>query len=876
MRKRLAKYDIPGPIMDRWEKRFEGRLLPLQYRAIDEFGLMDGQSLLISAPTSSGKTFCGEMALTRAVLRRRKGIFLAPLKAVAEEKYRQFNDCYGAAGLRVVVGTRDHPENDQAIAAGRFDIAVMVYEKFNSLLLTNFDLMGRVGAVVVDEIQMLADGRRGAQLELALTKLLFSEYRPQMIALSAVLGDASVLAHWLGCRLLLESSRPVELRRGVASDGTFYYRCHNSGVIGEEAVQKGEDTIQVLFENVREAVAANRQALVFLKSRQDTVRAALRFVEYAAMTPSAENRATAAEALADEEPSTLHDTLCDLIARGVAFHNADLTAGQRRVVEEGARAGLIKVIFATTTLATGINLPAAVVFIEPQKYCQQGAAGRAGLQPLSWAEYESMSGRAGRVGYGGDSQEPGRAVLLASSDLEKSILWDCYVERRAEPLMSQLPAQAAGDVLLDLFSSEAARKPEDCRRILERSYYAYGDAGSFRSEDETFEQLLEGGFIIRDDAGWSATPMGQATAISGLTVAGTRYITDVYPMISSGSDMQVIYRLLHSPEGREIHLPGSGRRRRWTTALAFGDGREEDPLLAELTALRRELTSEEVSRLRLTFLLIDWMTGTETLEVERKYSLHLGMIDTLARQAGWLFASAAAIIRARDRLSPFSQRMEQIAFAAAHGLPAVLKPLYDELGGLMFRGELLRLYREGVTDGDQARGADKSLLGKIVPSEKRLLAIEKKLTNKKEETMLSVREQVSEATDAPQMIEIEGTPVRERYLVRINGRPITLTGKSFKYLVSLVWSRLTKDNGWVYKDELEQGYNQARYLYRLRQEIGRDFLPEWPLYENNRSGYYRLVADRRQIKVNVDALKEIPDYEIQRMAADLRPAAVAS
>ncbi|MDD4052697.1 MAG: DEAD/DEAH box helicase [candidate division Zixibacteria bacterium] len=871
MRKRLAKYDIPGPIMDRWEKRFGGRLLPLQYRAIDEFGLLEYESLLISAPTSSGKTFCGEMALARAVLQRRKGIFLVPLKAVAEEKYRQFSDCYGEAGLRVVVGTRDHPENDAAITNGRFDIAVMVYEKLNSLLLTNFDLMGRVGALVVDEIQMLADGRRGAQLEMALTKLRYSRYRPQIIALSAVLGDATALADWLGCRLLLESGRPVELRRGVASDGTFYYRCHNSGVIGEEAVKKGEDNTQVLFENIRQALAAGSQVLVFLKSRQETVRAALRFAEYAAMSPEAENHAFAMESLADEEPSTLHDTLCDLITRGLAFHNADLTAGQRHAVEEGARAALIKVIFATTTLATGINLPAGIVFIEPQKYRQQGYGGRTELQPLSWAEYENMSGRAGRVGYEGDGQEPARAVLLAASDLEKSILWDYYVEHRAEPLASQLPVQAAGDIVVDLFSSGLAHGPDDCAKILARSYHAGSDISSLKITDETFQELLDGGFIVRDDAGWLATPMGKAAAVSGLTAAGTRYIINLHPSITSGSDMQIIYRFLHSPEGQEIYLPGSGRHRRQAAGLVPADGREDDPLLAELTALRRELTPEEVNRLRLTFLLIDWMAGMETLDVERKYSLHLGMIDTLARQAGWLFASAAAVIRAHDRFSSFPRQLEEIAFSAAHGLPVSLKPLHDELGGLMFRGELLRLHREGIADIDQLRAADGILSGIVVSSEKRLLAIEKRLNKAKEDNMLSIREQVSESAGTPQMIEIEGTPIRERYLVRIDGRPITLTGKSFKYLVSLVWSRLTKDTGWVYKDELEQGYNQARYLYRLRQEIGRDFLPQWPLYENNRSGYYRLVADRGQIKVNLDALKEIPDYEIQRMVADLRP-----
>ena len=128
---------------------------------------------------------------------------------------------------------------------------------------------------------------------------------------------------------------------------------------------------------------------------------------------------------------------------------------------------------------------------------------------------------------------------------------------------------------------------------------------------------------------------------------------------------------------------------------------------------------------------------------------------------------------------------------------------------------------------------------------------------------------ISTAPERPQSIEIDGTPVRERFLIRINGRPITLTGKSFKYLVRLVWSRLTKDNGWLYKDDLERGFNQARYLYRLRQEIGRDFLPGWSLYENNRSGYYRLAADPDGLRVNVDALRGIPDFEIQQMAQDL-------
>jgi hypothetical protein len=185
------------------------------------------------------------------------------------------------------------------------------------------------------------------------------------------------------------------------------------------------------------------------------------------------------------------------------------------------------------------------------------------------------------------------------------------------------------------------------------------------------------------------------------------------------------------------------------------------------------------------------------------------------------------------------------------------------------------MYKEGVTTLTQLIDSDPALPGKIVSSEERLKKLTQKLKTIKERKMHADTNQLLGQITFPQSIEIDGTPVRERFLVRINGRPISLTGKSFKYLFSLAWSRLTKDNGWLYKEDLEQGFNQARYLYRLRKEIGRDFMPDWPLYENNRSGYYRLIADREKIKVNVDALKENPDYEIRKMASDLVPLAVS-
>ena len=118
----------------------------------------------------------------------------------------------------------------------------------------------------------------------------------------------------------------------------------------------------------------------------------------------------------------------------------------------------------------------------------------------------------------------------------------------------------------------------------------------------------------------------------------------------------------------------------------------------------------------------------------------------------------------------------------------------------------------------------------------------------------------------PETIEIDGSYERERYLVKINGFPVRLTGKSFKYFIKLAWSRLNGESGWLYKDDIEHGFNQARYLYRMKGEISQGLNSNWPIFENNRLGYYRLNADPSKIKVNLDNLRNHPDFEVRSLA----------
>ncbi len=127
---------------------------------------------------------------------------------------------------------------------------------------------------------------------------------------------------------------------------------------------------------------------------------------------------------------------------------------------------------------------------------------------------------------------------------------------------------------------------------------------------------------------------------------------------------------------------------------------------------------------------------------------------------------------------------------------------------------------------------------------------------------------VSSAFVKPESIEIDGAYERERYLVKINGFPVRLTGKSFKYFTKLAWSRLNRDSGWIYKEDIEVGFNQARYLYRMKGEISAGLNTAWPVVENNRLGYYRLSIDPSRIRINVNNLKSHPDWEVRSLVGD--------
>ena len=444
----LEVWGTPSYIVDIWEKDYSAHLMPVQEKAVRYYGVLDhggsrglprrcsprndrnrndNQNLLVIAPTSSGKTFIGEMAAITQTIHHKRTIYLVPLRTLAEEKYRRFKKMYNPCGIDVVISSRDRKEDDNRIGSGRFEIAIMVYEKFRYFLLKYPAFLSGVSLVIIDEMQIINDPVRGPLLEEILVYLQKQEQRMKIICLSAFLENQAGFLEWFPCRVLTSYLRPVELRKGIVRNGIFKYITHNEKKIGEEVffhplTVRDNYREDYLLETVRYLAENNEPTLLFFPTRAECKRWAQWLADKLEGSPAEK----AIEDLKHMEETLTRDNLLSLLEKGIAYHNSDLSWEERNLVENYLQSGDIKIICATTTLAMGINLPFKNVILSMDKVeSVNGDYQDARTASLTFTDIENMGGRAGRLNSGRE-EEFGRVIFLAHSLLSESIYQNLY------------------------------------------------------------------------------------------------------------------------------------------------------------------------------------------------------------------------------------------------------------------------------------------------------------------------------------------------------------------------------------------------------------------------------------------------------------------
>jgi len=648
----LTQYGLPSALIPVLEQRFGADLLEVQSRAVAEHGLLEGRSLVVCAPTGSGKTLIGELAALRAAALGRRGIILVPTRSLAEEKWHDLAAAYEPLGMRCLLSTGDRRTTDRELLRGAFSLAVTVPEKLLALLAAGPARWLEGAALVVDELQLLADPGRGAALEDLLTRLRARGVPEQVVGLSAVLRGADGLAQWLGAEVVRGTQRPVELRKGVLGDGAFHYREHNSGLWGEERLtpegwhaelddlDTGDRKRQDLLTCALSLVSRGESVLLFVREKAECFATA---DTLARALPGAEDASFVTD-LERAECSAAGELLARTAPHGVGFHNADMTFELRFLVERWAREGRLQVVCATSTLAMGVNLPMDNVLIDLGRSASEG--GYAAIPPLTAADVENMGGRAGRPGPG-PAGRLGRCVLASASVFERDRLLAEYVESRPGQALPTLTGSALSSAVGRLIGQQGPIAEAEVARVYGGSWscaaglHSEADIGAAVADLRARglvtgdPSALRGSAALRSAARWGMPPE-TATSLAGLAA-------DLVEGL--GPDLEVLLGLAAAGLGA-MSLPFTrfgldpGECDRAYHGRLVAEGLDEPGDLSPLAMLS---APELALAQRAALVAADWIGDEPTAAIEQRHRVLSGAVERLCRDLARLAQACAEL-----------------------------------------------------------------------------------------------------------------------------------------------------------------------------------------------------------------------------------------
>ncbi len=386
-------------------KDFPFELDPFQKEALH--WIENEHSLFVSAPTGAGKTVIADAAVRQALEKGKKVIYTAPIKALSNQKFRDFKEEYGIDKVGILTG--DVSINPEA------PVVIMTTEIYRNCLFEAETRVTSVDWVIFDEVHYLDDAERGTVWE---ESLLFTPPEIKILALSATIPNVQELADWIksihgrDLQVIVEKHRPVPLK--------FLYQCQNKIYEDDRHLLKegywSKDSWRVssrerrrgirpprpqpntLTQIIRELIDKKRlPAIYFCFGRRKTEILAHETGNWNFLTK--EERVKVIQLFDqllnqfDIEGEASAEAIRPLIMQGVAYHHAGMLPTLKEVVERLFTSRLIKMIFTTETFALGINMPAkAVIFDELEKFYGSG------FDFLTTRDFFQMAGRAGRRG----------------------------------------------------------------------------------------------------------------------------------------------------------------------------------------------------------------------------------------------------------------------------------------------------------------------------------------------------------------------------------------------------------------------------------------------------------------------------------------------
>lgn len=669
----VDKLPLPQVAIDYIKEMGITTLHPPQALAVKK-GLLQHKSMVVAIPTAAGKTLIGLMAALKVLLEGKgKVLYLSPLRALALEKYEEFKNLE-ALGFNVRMSSGDFDSQDSWLKNAHFIITTN--EKLDAFLRHHVSwLLSSIGLVIIDEGHLIASSDRGPTLEVVITKLRRLHPNAQYLLLSATIQNAQDLADWLQAELVTSDWRPIPLKEGVLYDKKIFWTEKDFSELNSDYKNDIDAIIEDTLKN-------NAQILLFANTRAKALKLCKQVRRISAKLIDPETITELrklAESVEGSEDDPIVQELKISILNAAAFHHAGLLASQRKIVERGFKAGYIKILTATPTLAAGVNIPARRVVITSVYRYSDGYS-----RKIPVMDYKQMSGRAGRPKY-----DPyGEAVILARKPEDISLFFSRYINGQLEKIDSKLASQTAlRKHILSIINDAKRLTFQELIEFFSNTFYGklYGLEGITANLMEVAGFLADNNLITIDYGTEMLiiTPLGKRVCelyidpLSAVIIQNGLYEWELkVNQIQKEHLPLILLDLISStPDMPSLRIPNN----------FFDDLRNilfnySEELLYEIPEYYEEIKMEfRLKAFYTAYILNEWINEVPIQNIVRKYNIHAGDIARLAENGEWLLYSLKELLKVQKKdlsgLVPFLDDVEKLIVRVKIGIKEELVEL---------------------------------------------------------------------------------------------------------------------------------------------------------------------------------------------------------
>lgn len=598
----ITEWGLPPLIVAWFRKKGITSLFEWQVECLCQNDVLYGGNLVYSAPTSAGKTLVADFLLLKRVLEYgKKALVIEPFVALTREKASSLKSMLFTTKARVGAfgGAYYTPGGLAAVS-----VAVCTIEKANNFVnkLINESKLSDIGLIVVDEIHYIGDERRGHLLELLLTKVMFhnskldKNKRIQIVGLSATIPNLETIATWLKASLYVSTYRPVPLEEKLKIGDKIYEvqsflrdpNCQPLETI-EPAKYAIEKDFDDLFYICIQTIISGHSSLVFCESKRECEILAMGLADQIKISGNLLTHTNGDLVKVSQKlrqnisgpkirdvldklkkcPAGPDTDLIKALKFGIAFHHAGLTSEEREIIEDGFKSGAIKTLMATSTLSSGVNLPARRVIIRSPTMISSNSIvyQKEMLNPIT---YRQMIGRAGRKGI----DTSGESILICRSDnqdialkLLASSLGDINSSLAHRMLASEGEPSGLKKAVLEVIANGTAVTRVHLNRYLQSTYWLQSSNQAISNQDNSFKNainetlkfLVNKKFIEELKPGvFKSTRLGNAVLNSGIHPDESLELLQDLLKARHGfcllNDLHIIYQVTPNDIARTVEL----------------------------------------------------------------------------------------------------------------------------------------------------------------------------------------------------------------------------------------------------------------------------------------------------------------------------------